>query len=151
MFLPGCPCLLSCVQSPWYFSQSLDGMVTCLPLVPTPEQPVPQGLTQCLPDRKLAVAVPQAFSWGPEAWIPWAALADSLPWTGRAWGTRHERAVSQSRLGVGGVHVGLWPWGPRQARPVSSYALPDLPVLLPSFITFRSCAYLDKKHTIFGR
>lgn len=33
---------------------------------------------------------------------------------------------------------------------VSSHALPNPPVL-PSFITFRSCAYLDKKHTIFGR
>lgn len=34
---------------------------------------------------------------------------------------------------------------------VGKFSLPDLPVLFPSFITFRSCAYLDKKHTIFGR
>lgn len=33
---------------------------------------------------------------------------------------------------------------------VSSASAPDsLP--FSSFITFRSCAYLDKKHTIFGR
>lgn len=39
------------------------------------------------------------------------------------------------------------PWGPSR----EALTLPDFPVLFPSFITFRSCAYLDKKHTIFGR
>jgi hypothetical protein len=37
-----------------------------------------------------------------------------------------------------------------QTKRDSSSSL-DPRVLLPSFITFRSCAYLDKKHTIFGR
>lgn len=39
--------------------------------------------------------------------------------------------------------------GPRQAGG-EVQALPDHPSF-PSFITFRSCAYLDRKHTIFGR
>ena len=41
--------------------------------------------------------------------------------------------------------------GAKQAKWGSSQALLIALPSSPSFITFRSCAYLDKKHTIFGR
>ncbi|XP_014320538.1 peptidyl-prolyl cis-trans isomerase-like 2 [Myotis lucifugus] len=50
-----------------------------------------------------------------------------------------------SRRGAGCVWPGLCP------AALGTRSLLLTSVLLPSFITFRSCAYLDKKHTIFGR
>lgn len=86
------------------------------------------------------VAVPWTFSW--EA----GGLDDSLPWQGV--GPAHNEQLA--RVGSGG-RVCVCPWGPKQAEQGSGHALPDSAVLSRSFITFRSCAYLDKKHTIFGR